>query len=94
MTDERYTIRFTMPKCEAFHTAVALVRATGARGDVALRDFVIDGPTMTVPQVAALLQLVNFPWDGGRRMEVRFDPEPEVPEEYAYEADSWWPGRK
>jgi len=88
MTDP--VIRFWMPRAEDFSGAVALVRATGARGDGQLRHFAIDGP-MTIPQVSALLELIQYPWDGGDVLKITFDPErPVPPPEWEEEAEPWW----
>lgn len=83
-------ITFAMPPVEDFVGAVALVRAAGAHGDGGRRQFVIDGPTMTISEVAALLELVNFPWDGPGRLSIDVVPQPSIPDEFYDEADGWW----
>ena len=50
----------------------------------------IDNETMTIAQVAALLDLFKGRWDDGETFGVTIEPWPEVPEAFYREAHSWW----
>ena|ERR1035437_8505333 len=86
---EEPKIHFRMPHVEGLEYAVALVRATGARGEGDLREFVIKGPTMTISEVAAFLRLVTATamWDDGETFEFTVEPEPEAP---VGGSTKWW----
>jgi len=89
--DDSPKIYFELPGVEHFEPAIALVRATGARG-IRARTFVIDGP-MTIPQVVALLRLDGYSgWDGGQGA-FGFSVEPDVPwpsGQDGYDAHGWY----